>query len=476
MKQVFAAGAHICLILLLSSCDFQIGTEYSKKRAIAAYRTEVTQYGVKWEFDSQYPTGQFANGDYWVVGPVNIIDITPRSVVVSGGRVINGSMLNPAIILAQGYDSMIMGRTDSYYDPSLNVGRPKGAGISSANPLKIRTPSSLISAISSELDGIQPCRVSVMAVLTILDAVPEEGAFRPCYAGTDKRIRHSLSEVDLSSLPKLATPASSAPSIVAIADRFKLPWIEHFPSWLKQLFSPSENMPNYGATIADYVSDAALMLCLDVDDAGKRLLATRIIQLGLDNYGVSQLPGGLSNWTANGGHMSGRAFPIVFAASLLNDREMLNAMKKTGQYAYTGTYHEGNLPPDYLHFGETDQTFFVTQRDINRMAGGITPGVWEPDPRAPAEAYLQTDLGIADWGFSHAGYPAGDNKNIDAEYRPVNSPPWAGFVLASRILGLMDAWNHPALFGYLDRWMAYPGKSAQNQFQTDMWNLYRSSY
>ena len=55
--------------------------------------------------------------------------------------------------------------------------------------------------------------------------------------------------------------------------------------------------------------------------------------------------------------MSGRAFPILLAGYVLEDEEIMAVMDHSGQYAYEGGHHEGNLPPDYLHFGEIGQTF-----------------------------------------------------------------------------------------------------------------------
>ena len=40
--------------------------------------TSVSQYGITWTFSADRPTGQFVNGDWWVVGPVTITNITPR--------------------------------------------------------------------------------------------------------------------------------------------------------------------------------------------------------------------------------------------------------------------------------------------------------------------------------------------------------------------------------------------------------------
>jgi hypothetical protein len=38
----------------------------------------VTQYGITWKFDKSARIGQFINGDYYVVGPVTVIEITPN--------------------------------------------------------------------------------------------------------------------------------------------------------------------------------------------------------------------------------------------------------------------------------------------------------------------------------------------------------------------------------------------------------------
>lgn len=41
----------------------------------------ISQYGITWTFDTEYEYGQFANGDYWVLGPVTITRIEPDAVV-----------------------------------------------------------------------------------------------------------------------------------------------------------------------------------------------------------------------------------------------------------------------------------------------------------------------------------------------------------------------------------------------------------
>ena len=53
----------------------------------------IEQWGITWQFNKPlsvvdaagtYRYGQFANGDFWLVGPVTITSISPASVEISG--------------------------------------------------------------------------------------------------------------------------------------------------------------------------------------------------------------------------------------------------------------------------------------------------------------------------------------------------------------------------------------------------------
>ena len=44
--------------------------QFAELRVFSA--TSVSQFGVTWSFSQDRPVGQFANGDWWVVGPVTI--------------------------------------------------------------------------------------------------------------------------------------------------------------------------------------------------------------------------------------------------------------------------------------------------------------------------------------------------------------------------------------------------------------------
>ncbi|MGE9290975.1 MAG: hypothetical protein ACQKBT_08300, partial [Puniceicoccales bacterium] len=97
----------------------------------ADYAREVSQYGITWTFDQEYPVGQFVSGDWWVVGPVEVVKVAPApgpsqsdgEAYAEGGygavgliddrRMRNGSMVNPGVnekgeatgLNKQGFDS-----------------------------------------------------------------------------------------------------------------------------------------------------------------------------------------------------------------------------------------------------------------------------------------------------------------------------------------------------------------------------------
>jgi len=42
-----------------------------------ATAAELSQYGITWRFDRPCVVGKFVTGDYWVLGPVRIVAVTP---------------------------------------------------------------------------------------------------------------------------------------------------------------------------------------------------------------------------------------------------------------------------------------------------------------------------------------------------------------------------------------------------------------
>ena len=289
--------------------------------------SQIIQYGITWTFDKEYEYGQYANGDYWVLGPVNITDIQP-----GWDGVKHGSMINPMPIPRnqQAYDARLIG-----YDPSLLI----------EAPVTLNSNTSLLSTISWTVGepgspplsgGIPRPALKAASVLTVVDNVPQDGSFRPPYAGANKPV-YDTSALRKDLLPDLPLVANT-PNIDAVAQSFERVWPDHFSpgSDFTQHTSPSQNMPNYGTQYAELVGQASLLLMLDegelVSQQGhnKDTLLVRLVQLGIDLYEVVD-NGGF--WRGAGGLNHGRKWPIMFAGLMLDHDGMKTIGAKIGMYA-----------------------------------------------------------------------------------------------------------------------------------------------
>jgi hypothetical protein len=448
--------------------------------------TYLTQHGITWSFDGDYTTGQFVNGDYWVVDSgdgVSITGISPG--YISTPRAMNGSMVNPAISSAQGYDASI-----GTYDASKNV----GIGISSGTPLILRSNQSLVSTISNITPGGDYPVISYVktaAVLTCLASAPPSGSFRPGISSTTKTL-HNKSSINYSLLRSLPVPSGTTrPNINNFAGYLQQTWLTHDGTFQGRLMHPSDGIPdNYYYT--PYFGTAALMLHLDYTNEEKDPLLINFIQLGIDIYSYIEAGGvdqyGALGWVPNGGHSSGRKWPILFAGIMLDYAPMKNIGQKSGDYLYSGGHGPGNPPSDYIHFGEDGQTFYVAQSDVDITNGGT----WNPDTRsAPNYPYTTAMIGMPEWGIVYSIAQERSDSSWAAEYRAVcaGQQSWAGFILAARMTsGGMVLWNHKSLFDYIDRHMAITGGSPDpfgyvvdrqgaggrpSGFIGEMWDAYR---
>ncbi|MBP7051857.1 MAG: hypothetical protein KBE65_12655 [Phycisphaerae bacterium] len=432
------------------------------------------QFEITWKFDGYHSVGHFVNGDFWVVGPVKIIGIDPASTSVDD-HVKNGSMVNPDPLSSSiGYDNTISGVTIPY-DEALNV----AWGLSAAKPLTLAAHSSLVSSISADAPHQRPQLVRA-AVLTVLPSPAAAGSFRPPYCGSDKTIKFNKSMLNYSLLKRLP-PVSKTPALETVADYFAAPWLDHFPSWRNDYTHPSLNMPNYGREMHEQIGIGALMLHLDFAPEAKETLLCRFVQVGIDFYGIVAA-GGIINWFNDGGVAGGRKWPILFAGLMLNDSEMKAIGQKSGDYLYTNGYGPGNIPPDYIHFGEDDQTFYVAQLDVD-----ITnSSKWAPDPRIAEQVpYSAADIGLPEWGIRHSSQPETSNKALQANYRVVAGPPFHTTALAALLTeGAKELWNHNAYFDYTDRYMAFTAADGEysgwwsglGSFTRNMWDTYRAQY
>ena len=429
-------------------------------RGVGPTTDHLSQYGITWTFAEPVEYGQFVNGDWWVVGPVTIVSVDPAP---ADGR--HGSMLNPSIGQGQAYDD----RSNSY--------KPD-AGVTF--PVTLTGDNSLVSS-QSWTDGADthpdltdhPITVSKIrdaAVLTVLGDVPPADAFRPPYAGTDKRLfRRSDIRYDL--LPRLA-PTSDDPSYDyqdagiwardpsrTVAEQygrlFQRPWLLHLTDWSGRSHHPTENMPGYHREVYHAVAAGAGLLLMDLPDIDNLLLG--YLQVGIDAHGVIVTGAG---GNASDADSSIHKWPVLLAGLLLDDAAM-----RTNDYRYRTTwmtydiadglspYESAIVPRGYTYHGYT-------------VGWRQSPGTQEHEHLDPAtEWYLVSDGGGAK----------------RESYRGINSRSWPGIALAARLMDAVELWNHPEFFEYVDRWMTEAPTeygtpsvgSCGSAFISALWEAYR---
>jgi hypothetical protein len=459
-KSIFQAVSILLLLLFVN----MVSAETVK----VENRKEISQYGITWTFDKPVKSGQFITGDWWVVGPVSIVKITPEPGPVKSDdnkpvnnkwgdtslkidtRMRNGSM----IVLKAGYEEGYDSRNSSYKESS-----------SVKLPLKLGTDLSLVSTISNTTfpvdnfcknimwDAEKKCKVSlkVAAVLTCLKEVPPADAFRPPFAGTEKPIFRAK-DIQWNLLPKLKS-VGEVPSWEEVEGYFSKCWIDHLLSWEQQEFVPNENMPNYGREHARVVSIGSLMTMLDVPKEKKEKLVIGFIQHGIDLYGTAMVGG---FWNEGGGHSSGRKWPILYASLMLNNPKMYSNLPKSAFFQEdTQTYYGKGW------FGQDVLYWMVQHHGQRTHYEEKQPEQWEQ------------------WDKTTEGYRV-----------CCNAAAWVGEALSARYMKAVKLWGHDAFFDYIERWMRKddPYKAARGNhsrpsqetkawdpFVTDMWNAYRAS-
>lgn len=391
----------------------------------AQTRAALTQYGVTWTFTGPVSAGRFVTGDWWVVGPVTIDRVTPAP---TAGR--HGSVVNPPAGDAQGYDDRIAG-----FDASLRA----------KLPLELEPGQSLVSTASVETIGRktpdtvggQYCRgpLRTAVVLTCLNKAPPADAFRPAYVGRWKE-PFSASRLRRDVLPQLKPPAT-VPDVAVYQRYLQRIWLDHMRQWVNRRMHPLENMPDYGREITNVVSDVALLLLLEDPHDRRETLLLRYVQKGIDYYGVVQSDDNL--WIANGGHNSGRKWPILFAGLMLDHQGMMRvqATFQEDQQTYYGKGFRGQKA-----------LWTIAPNNPNRRHEEADPKTWQT-----------------------FGDQRGNNGLKAEAYRKLNGPTWVGQALAARATGMVANWNHPAFFDYVDRWFRETGSA--NEFVRAMWTTYR---
>jgi len=394
----------------------------------------LSQYGITWTFDKKVRAGRFVTGDWYVVGPVTVVGITPKPLF--GKEVVdspdwklvndnavkedrykdkwarNGSVLNQRVDTGfGGFDSRL---SHDHYDPSQFA----------KLPIAMKPGDALISTASTpepiDHRGYgQP--VGTAAVLTCLEKPVPADAFRPSYCDRGQTIylARNLHRKLLYTLPR----AKTAPAgLVQWGRVFQRPWLDTV-NW--GYASPKQNMPRYGQWITRAVSSTSMLLHLDYSAEEKEPLLVHFVQYGIDLWGIERA--GFKGWQGHGGFGQGRKWTIIFAGLMLGDEDMQSPNRKY---------------PTCM-FGEDTQTV-AGKSWTGANVVFISHPAWRkvsPELVHPSEAFGADPKGGGGWS-QNEGYR-----------RCCTSKEWPGEALAAHLMRAEKLWNHDPFFDYVDRWM-----------------------
>ena len=458
------------LILILVASVFEKTYGQTPLLNNLALQDSVSIDGITWTFSQAVPVGRFVNGDYYVVGPVTVVNINP---LPTAGNSRHGSVLNMPVNNSQlsPFDGRVAANR---YAPQLRI----------YPPFTMHPGDALISSISVNQIGDYPpwlregeetpsSPVRSVSVLTCLAAGVSPDAFRPSYADRSQKIYYANS-IRRDLLPRLPR-VTHTPDIAAFASHFRRPWLD---ICFFGFDAAVEYQATYGREVGRSVGMASLLLALDFSPAEKEQLLINFIQYGIDLWGIARA--GYFGWPAHGGHGTGRKWPIIFAGLMLGDPDM---------QAPTKTYPA-------LRFGEDMQTMMDngwTGADVvyaghqgvwNGQAVSSTPS-WGPYEHLPPSLWASTFSGDL-------------NYHIGEDYRRCcTSIAWIGEGLAARIMHAESLWNHDPFLDYVDRWMTENDAAAVatiksatgldysagwerqgqawDQFVDEMWSAYRNN-
>jgi hypothetical protein len=422
------AGSLLALAGALSACHAPIAVHLQRA-------DQVSQYGITWKFDRDYPVGQFVNGDWWVLGPVTVVSVTPGPSPAPSDEVNdlgtnswgdtglqdnkerrNGSMVVMSLGPAQGYDTR--GVT---YDPSASITFPyplpaDRSLISSVS--EVTVPNTVMQAdLMWESEKASTNVLKTAAVLTSLSEVPPADAFRPTYVGANKQIfrTSSLRWDRLKNLPVDATQYP-VPPFEQYERYLERPWIDHMNgAWEGDWLVPVDNQPPYGREVARIVGTASLLLNMDATEDQKRRLLYGLVQYGIDLHGMVELG---ATYNEGGGITSGRKWPVLFAGLMLDDPSFTPEPRTTVFHEDAQTYYGLGW------YGQKALWQMVTHHGTRQPYQQKPPSGWD------------------EWDQTSEDY------RICCTVRA-----WVGEGLAALLMGAKAEWNHNAFFDNVEDWM-----------------------
>lgn len=436
----------------------------------------ITSETATFTFAEPVTYGQYANGNWWVLGPVTITSITPASTLHNGlngngtpytNRTVHGTMVNPGNrsfatggLLAnnttntvQGWDSIGSSKPRVAYSAPANVD-PGATG----SPLVVTTGSvvKFVSKLSGLPNGAEnrPAGLDVV-VLTVVDSIPAADAIRPGVSRTSKVSPCRRSQFDLSVFQNLA-PTANAPTYAQALD-----WVDRYietsqPDSINNPVAKGiNNHREYGREIGNDLHRALLCLHLSSFTAEQKLALLSHFAAIADDLVSRAEEGGITTG-AGGGNQWKKPVIAVCAAAL--------GANAPASWLTWLSFANRNV------WAEDSQIFTVSGFDIAlpRFTG-------DGRPRSP---YTQQMLGSADWGEQPLTAPDRSGSNWNAVYRWTVGYSLIGGALAVELTtGAKALWDHPEFWRYMDtvflrRNEAYLS-DAPPVFVLEMLNAYR---
>jgi hypothetical protein len=444
---------------------------------ISTAATNLTQNGITVTLDKEYTMGQYITGDYWVVDPGSGVTISATSHTPVAG-VNSGESLtkNPRWDM-QAYDSRI-----GDYDGSYALALP--GTLHAGDTVVINTSLANVTDMTYLYSAI---------ILNVVDVSQASTKFRPPYVRPSRVAKSandtlvfdyaSITSDKWNELPRKARAGiSGLPTIAETQALIRGPWLDNTRGSWCNLCHPRHQESGYGRDFCADVSAVCTQLSLDYDLADLQLLATYLIQVGIDTYGLV-MDGGSFN--AGGGISSGRKIPLIFAAEMLDSPTLKSCSLTMADHPYyifgedtqTYRYDEACAAPytglptasDYETWYDVSGTGRVQRRGTKGWLGILNGGDGDGDealwqiayPYPENQFYGHEDIPMSEWSLDVNGnyQPKSESYRLSC-----TSHVWVGealLMLLWKNTNLIKLWKHDVFFDYVIRWMTQDGALAQ---------------
>jgi hypothetical protein len=231
-----------------------------------ATTNQIVKDGITFQFDSNVEFGQYVNGDYWVVGPVNITNMLPE-----WNGTYHGWEIDPKFSDTQGFaDHSAAFGYDAAKRPAL--------------PLSLSTNCTLIKTIGTGRSSQNDTAIYAAVPLTIETSTPPANAFRPPYIRTNGVWRFTTADFRTNLLPsKSSSLITNRITLSATEAAFNVFDMDHHSDSARQMRPELWGVSDgYQPERAKKINDGILALFLDDTQASKALAAYRVGQWALD--------------------------------------------------------------------------------------------------------------------------------------------------------------------------------------------------